>query len=116
MTAVEPTTMLTPRASAAMVNFIVFEIVDFAATLAAASMLLKMIVARPAVRPTPGVVAELCDIEEVDGPLVELCGSADDGISWPERLGLPGLPATGTSLVVAARDMVAGADTLLSVK
>jgi hypothetical protein len=70
-----------------MVAFIAFETVDVSVTVAAASMVLRMVVARPAVRRSRPVVAELRDVEEVDDePFGEVCRRVDDGIVWPKAV------------------------------
>jgi hypothetical protein len=77
-----------------MLNPIVFEIVDVSVTFAAASMLLRMILARPAVRrrrqPRGAEPVYLEVIEPAIEPAVEVFN--DDGITWPKPA-WPGLPA-----------------------
>ena len=83
-----------PRATAAtmlrsrpMVTFIAIECLDITATLIAAWVLLRMVVARPAIRAsTRLVIDEPASEKAVDLPSIDLDGGqpSEDGITWPE--------------------------------
>lgn len=74
------------------VTFIAIECLDVAATLAAAWLLLRMVVARPAVGRSRRVVEnDPVAAEAIETPLVDVPPAVDldayeveDGITWPE--------------------------------
>lgn len=73
-----------------MITIIVFECVDVSVTLAAACVLLRTIVARPAIGWSPAAAVEAHTAPTEPEPLHELAAELDapdadgDGISWPE--------------------------------
>lgn len=80
-------------------NLLLFELFDLASTLGAATILLRAVVARPAVPAFAAAAEERPTLELVELESGEIALGDDDGVEWPESVWRPAVPEWEPALV-----------------